>query len=113
MAKPIQFTSVNEVPLRLWGACLAIKEENKGESAVPDKPQQNKNRRKGYTEPPNRKSGESRQHNPEMDSAMVAIRFAPNFCESKPPIMQDRPPDAIIKNENSGIFKVACACFVL
>lgn len=113
MAKPIQFTSVNEVPLKLSGAFWAMREENKGESAVPDKPQQNKNIRKGYTEPLKRKIGESRQHDPEMDSAIVAIRFAPNFCESKPPTMQDRPPDAIIKNENSGIFKVACACLVL
>ena len=47
MAKPIQFTNVNDVPLKLSGAFLATKEENKGESAVPDKPQQNKNIRKG------------------------------------------------------------------
>lgn|GEM_PF-4515642 len=46
MAKPMQLTKVNEVPLKLSGACLAIKEENSGESAVPDKPQQNKNIKK-------------------------------------------------------------------
>lgn len=100
MAKPIQFTSVNEVPCSLWGACLAIREENRGESAVPDRPQQNKNIRKGYTEPLKRKRGESRQHIPEMASEIVAIFFAPNLCESNPPAMHESAPEAMIRKEN-------------
>jgi len=38
MAKPIQLSSVKEVPLKFSGACLAIREENSGESAVLNNP---------------------------------------------------------------------------
>ena len=46
MAKPMQLTSVSEVPFKLSGAFLATNEENRGESAVALNPQVNKNNRK-------------------------------------------------------------------
>ena len=107
MAKPMQFTNVKDVPLKVSGACLATREENNGESAVPNKPQENRKVKNKYTELLKRKIGESRQHKPESASAMVAILFAPNFCESNPPIIQEMPPDAITRNENKETFKVA------
>lgn len=104
MAKPIQLTKVKDVPLNFSGACLATSEENNGESAVPNRPQQNRNIRNKYTEPLNRNTGESRQHKPESESAIVASLFAPNFCDSIPATMQEMPPEAIIKKENSETF---------
>ena len=97
----MQLTNVNEVPLNISGACLATREEKSGESAVPNKPQQNRKIRKTYTELLNRKIGESKQHKPESANAMVAILLAPNFCEIKPAIIQEIPPEAIIKKENN------------
>ena len=107
IAKPIQFTNVKDVPLKVSGAYLATREENNGESAVPNKPQQNRKVKNKYTEPAKRKIGESRQHKPESASATAAIFFAPNFCESNPPTIQEMPPEAITKNENKETFKVA------
>ena len=57
-----------------------------------------------------RKNGDSRQHNPDIPSARVAILLAPNFCESNPPNIQDNPPEAMTKNENNGIFRDELSC---
>ena len=113
MAKPMQLTNVNDVPLNVSGACLATSEENSGESAVPNNPQQNRKIRKRYTELPKRKIGESKQHKPERARATVAILFAPNFCESTPPIIQEIPPEAITKKENNDTFNELVGCVLL
>ena len=110
MAKPIQLTKVKDVPLNFSGACLATSEENNGESAVPSKPQENRKISTKHTDLLNRNTGESRQHKPESESAIVAIRFAPNFCDSTPATMQEMPPEAIIKKENSETFIDAVGC---
>ena len=113
IANPMQLTSVKDVPLNFSGACLATSEENNGESAVPDKPQVNKKVRNKYMELLKRNTGESKQHKPERASAIVAILFAPNLCESNPPTIQEMPPDAIIRKENSDTLIAAAGCVLL
>lgn len=112
-AKPIQFTRVSEVPLSASGAFLAINEENKGESAVPDNPQINKKINRAYTECEKRKIGESKQHKPDVARAIMAMRLAPNFWDNTPPTIQDKPPEPITKNENKGMFNCAAGCVLL
>ena len=109
----MQLISVNDVPLNASGAFLATSEENNGESAVPNNPQENSKTRKKYREPLKRKIGDSKQHKPESESATIAILFAPNFWESNPPITQDKPPEAITKNEYNDTLSDAAGCVVL
>ena len=91
MAKPMQLTNVKPVPFNSGGMEVATKLENCGESAVtaiPHKHHIPKNR-KGDAE---KRSGEHKQHSPEMDKATNATLLLPNFRESIPPIPHEIPP---------------------
>ena len=81
MAKPMQLTMVSAVPFDSAGALCATMLENKGEAAMTTKPQK---RRKTVNTPPEllkNNSGDIRQHNPEANKAIPAVRLAPSLSE--------------------------------
>ena len=79
MEKPMQLTMVNDVPLDCSGAFLAIKVENKGESATTVIPQKIKNEIRTKPEAAINIRGERIQQRQDKNKEIVAILFTPNF----------------------------------
>ena len=100
----MQFTIVKAVPRRTSGALRATSVENSGESAMTTMPQKKRKRISAVSEVPPRNNGEDKQHKKDSNRESVAIVFGLNFCESNPLITQAIEPDAIIRNENNGMF---------
>lgn len=105
MAKPMQFTIVNAVPLVSSGAFWATNVENKGESAITTNPQTNKKRINKVGEELDKNNGDIRQQVHDRNNDQVATFFAPKYPESCPPIMHDNAPEAIIKKDVKETFK--------
>lgn len=101
----MQFTMVSEVPLASSATFCATSVENKGESAMTTDPQTNKKISSAKVELPNKKNGDSKQHEQERNNAVVAIFFAAKRCDNKPLATQASEPHAMIKKEKSGTFK--------
>ena len=97
--KPIQFTMVSEVPLDSSATFCATNVENKGESAITTNPQKNKKEINSGIELLNKNKGDNKQQQQDKSNVIVAIFFAPYFCDNKPLAMQAIAPQAIIKNE--------------
>ena len=103
MAKPMEVTIVNAVPLFSAGADCATKVENCGESAVTVIPQiikKNKNKNGGNW----KLMKESRQQIPDAIKAQKATFLLPMYCESSPPRMQPALPLAMMMKDQSGTF---------
>lgn len=104
--KPMQFTIVNDVPRDSSIALYATKVENNGESAITTRPQKNKKRRNTYSSLLNKNNGETIQQRQERNNERVASFLGWNTCESNPLKTHANPPEAIIRNEKRGTFKV-------
>ena len=103
IAKPIQFTIVNEAPLDPTGAFLATRVENSGESAITAMLHINRNTTSADTDPLNKNKGESKQQAPDKNKAIAAILFSPQRCEINPLITQAILPEAMIRKDRKGI----------
>lgn len=103
IAKPMQLTMVNDVPLDSGGAFCATSVENKGESAMTVTPHMKRKAIKNDSGDC-RKNGDNKQQAQEMNKAPAAIFFAPYRCDNHPLTMQAGVPDAIIRKEKSGTF---------
>ena len=113
IAKPIQFTIVNDAPLDPAGAFLATMVENSGESAITVIPHINRNITSVDNEPLNKNKGENKQQAPDKNNAIAAILFSPQRCEINPLITHAILPDAMIRKDRNGILKlVAGKCFL-
>lgn len=77
MAKPIQLTMVNAVPLSSGMAFWATKVENKGESAITTIPQNTKKTKKSSRFPVKKTMGSKRQQHPESKRAVRAVFLVP------------------------------------
>lgn len=97
--KPVQFTMVSDVPLNSSATFCATRVENNGESATTAIPQIKRKMINSGAELLNKNSGESRQQQPETNSAIAANLFMPKRCDNTPLNAQAIPPDAMIKNE--------------
>lgn len=112
MEKPMQVTMVIAVPLICAGAFCATNVENKGESAITTNPQRIRKIRNGIKERL-KANGEAAQQQPDKRRAVNAIFLVPKFCERYPPIIQAKPPKAIIRNDKTEIFKFSSGCRVV
>src|SRR6476469_2829739 len=77
IAKPIQVTSVIDVPLISGGADCATSAENSGESATTVIPQNSINKINSSPECSEMASGDNRQQQPDNASAYAAVRLLP------------------------------------
>ena len=111
MAKPMQVARVSAVPLISPVADAATSFDSCGESAVTAKPhihQADKNSRGGSM----KKTGEIRQHMPDIARDVKATLRLPIFSDIKPPKAHDSPPSAITIPVHRGTEK-SIAVFVL
>ena len=103
--KPIQVTIVSDDPRFCGETFCATSAENNGESATTAIPQRMRNTMKAVGELFDKKTGESRQHAPDIINEAVAIFFAPKCFESKPLHTHATAPEAMTIKDNRGIFK--------
>ena len=99
MAKPMETTKLNAVPLFSCGAVAATNAENCGESATTKNPQIRKNDIK-IIEEVSKNRGDRKQHKPEIISAITATFLLHVFFDTYPPVTQPILPIAIIKKLN-------------
>ena len=104
IAKPMQLTMVSDVPLDSGGALWATRVEKSGESAMTVTPHTKRNTSNKGTEP-DRNKGDSMQHAPEVNKAIVATFFAPYCLDTIPLSTQAGAPEAIIKNDMTEGFR--------
>ena len=74
---PTQFTMVRAVPFNSAKVLLAIKVENKGESAITTVPQNNRNPINARLESILKNNGETKQHIQDKSNAKNAILLVP------------------------------------
>ena len=77
----MQLTMVSAVPFVSDAALLATKVENIGESAITTIPQKKRKIMNKMALGVDIINGEIRQHNPDKESATVAVFLAPTFSE--------------------------------
>ncbi len=98
IAKPMQVTKVNAVPLVSAGTDCAVNAENCGESAITKKLQTNikdKNKNAELLI----KNGLARQQRPDINNDKAATFLLPRVSETTPPKIHPNAPVAIIIND--------------
>ena len=110
IAKPIQLTMVSAVPFSSAGAFWATRVENNGESAITTMPQNIRNPTNKLGDPLSKTIGETKQHAPDKNNAIKAVRLVPTISDIYPPKTQASPPILMITNDNKGILKFAVEC---
>ena len=103
IAKTTLFTKVNAEPINSFGAERAIIAEYWGESPTTTIPQKIRNVRNIVVDVENIR-GEIKQQQPDNASWTNATFALPIFFEITPPTMQPTLPEAMIINDQKGIF---------
>lgn len=103
IAKPIELTMVNAVPLIDASAFCATNVESIGESAITDTPHKIKNTKNAHegTALPTT-TGATRQQQPDSIRASSAVFEGPILLERYPAKMQEGPPIPMVTKAQNG-----------